>query len=440
VKQSFLDYLEQKKLCTSHDKILLAVSGGLDSMVMLHLFNECRFTVSVAHANFLLRGKESNSDENFVESFCKKSSIPFYSRRIETELYARQNHLSIQMAARETRYQWFSELAEMYHFHYIATAHHLNDSLESVLLNLVRGSGLEGWDGIEPKNGNIIHPMLFATRRQIEAYAKESKIAWREDSSNASDDYQRNFIRHRVIPLLRELNPSLETSFSDGVAKISGAVELELLGIRYWKEKFEKKKRNQILFEKKGLNQFINPENVLWSLIKGFGFNVDQCRQIVSSLHGQSGKKFLSSNFELLIDREFLIISKHSEVSDEVLIDKGQSQAALGNLALKIEEKIQGGAKADPNFASLDAQKLKFPLRWRTWRAGDDFYPLGMSHRKKVSDFLIDQKISLVDKKSVTVLESGNEIVWLVGLRLDERYKISEMTLSTVHCQLTIVD
>jgi len=418
----------------------LAVSGGVDSMVMHHLFQQCGFNIGVAHANFQLRGNESEGDEKFVKEICEKNSIPFFTRKFETESYAKSNHISIQMAARELRYQWFHELLTEHQYNFIATAHHLNDSIETVLLNLVRGSGLEGFDGIASKNEKIIRPMLFATRLEIENYAKESKIEWREDRSNATNDYSRNFIRHQVYPLLKELNPSLEKTFDESIVKISGAVELMETGIAQWRQKFKKKKENQILLDKKGFEPIKNKKSILWNLIKSFGFNFDQCGQIITALNGQPGKRFASSQFELVIDRDHLIISKIQSELSETLIESNQTEASLGNFKLKIEKKEKIDFKDDPSVAFLDADKLKFPLRWRKWKPGDSFQPLGMNHKKKLSDFLIDQKISIADKEATTVLESGNEIVWVTGKRIDERYKVNNSTASTIVCRLVTAD
>jgi tRNA(Ile)-lysidine synthase len=425
MKGKFLEYISEKKLCTPKDKILLTISGGMDSMVMLHLFRECGFNISVAHVNFQLRAEESNGDELFVKNYCENFSIPLFTKRFDTTEFALEKSLSTQMAARELRYTWFNELADEHNFNLIATAHHLNDSIETVLLNFTRGSGLEGYDGIEPKNRKIIRPLLFATRQQIESYAKENKISWREDSSNASDDYQRNFIRHKIIPLLKELNPSLENSFTDSVNKVSGANELKSLGILHWREKFHTDKGDQFHFSKKGLAESLNPEGLLWNLIKSFGFNLDQCRQVKIALGGQSGKKFYSQQFELVIDREYLIISKQENELPEIRIDKGSIDAHLGKYSLRISEPTQAKFSDENSIALLDADKLQFPLTWRKWKVGDYFHPLGMTHKKKVSDFLIDQKISVADKETITVLQSAKEIIWVVGHRIDDNYKIT---------------
>ena len=440
MKPLFLSEITQKKLCTKADKVLLAISGGVDSMVMLHLFIECGFPVAVAHANFQLRGMDSEGDEQFVEEICKTHGIPFFAKKFETKSFAKANHLSIQMAARKLRYQWFKEQLIEQHFDFLATAHHLTDSIETVLLNLVRGAGLAGLDGIASINGKIIRPLLFATREDIEHYAKENKIAWREDRSNATDDYARNFIRHQVYPLLKELNPVLEKTFAQSINKIAGSVELMETGLALWRHQFERKKDGQIQLDKKGFALLNNGESILWNLIKRFGFNFDQCGQIITALPGQSGKFFSSSQFELVVDRDHLLISKIQSALTETFIEFNQTEASLGKFRMKIEKEGKVEFKNDPFVAVLDADKVTFPLRWRKWKPGDSFHPLGMSHKKKLSDFLIDQKISLAEKETTTVLESGNDLVWVVGLRLDDRYKVVDSTASTVVCRLSTND
>lgn len=438
MKEGFLKHLSTKSLCTHKDKVLLAVSGGLDSMVMVHLFLTNKFDVGVAHANFQLRGIESDGDEQFVKDYCTKHSIPFFTKRFDTSEYAAKNSLSTQMAARELRYAWFDELTKENQFDLVATAHHLNDSIETSLLGFVRGSSIEGLDGIPVKNGKIIRPLLFATRDQIKSFARKNKIDWREDSSNASDDYQRNFIRHKVVPLLKELNPSLENSFEESSEKIAGANELIALGIERWREKFEQKKAGQILLSKNGFDGFQNPAGLLWNLIKHFGFNLDQCAQAVGALHGQSGKQFFSHDYELTIDRENLVISEKAIIHTEVRIEKNEQEAHLGDSTLRIEQSEKTEISKEPFVANLDASKIHFPLVWRKWRAGDSFHPLGMDHKKKLSDFFIDQKISLADKEKITVLESDGEIVWVIGHRVDDRFKISKgITKSMLRISLT---
>jgi tRNA(Ile)-lysidine synthase len=424
--QPFQAYIQ--KWCKTTDKILLAVSGGLDSMVMLHLFSQLKQSFGVAHCNFQLRGAESERDEAFVKTMCGKLNIPFHSKRFETNNYAIEKGLSIQMAARELRYEWFEELRQAEDFEYVATAHHLNDSIETILLNLTKGAGLEGLMGIRAQNKKVIRPMLFATREEIEKYAAENGIAWREDQSNASDDYQRNFIRHQIVPRLKELNQSLEKTMMESITKMQGAANLINATVAEWKKKFVRHEGDRLLLDKKGISEASDSTIMLWEVLKPFGFNYGQCESIVNVLEGQSGKRFSSKTHELVIDRLEVIVSEQSVVMGEVLIERGESFIPLGKWQLKIESKKKTELVADRSIALLDEAKLAYPLVWRKWRAGDSFQPLGMKGKKKVSDFLIDEKVSVIDKESVTVLESAGEIVWVVGMRVDERVKVREGT------------
>lgn len=436
MQQAFLDHIKKRKLCIPSDQILVAASGGIDSMVLIDMFLKSGFQISVAHVNFNLRGIDADEDENFVREKCRKSNVPFFTRSFDTASFAAEKKLSIQMAARELRYQWFQELMTEHGFQAVATAHHLNDSIETSLLNLVRGSGLEGWDGIAARNGKIIRPLLFASKAEIENYAAENGITWREDSSNATDDYQRNFIRHRVAPLLKELNPSFEKSFSDSISKISSSNELAEAGLREWRKKFVTEKEGTVFLSKEGFEASQHPEGLLWQVIRSFGFNFDQCVQIVSSLHGLPGKRFHSDLYELVIDRSALILSNKKEHPGETIIEEGQVKANLGKMTLQIEKLSNAEIIKDSAVALIPADALQFPLTWRTWREGDSFHPLGMPHKKKLSDFLIDQKISVTEKKSVTVLVSGNEIAWVVGMRLDDRFKVKPQTTEVVAFRL----
>jgi tRNA(Ile)-lysidine synthase len=437
MQQAFLDHLKKRKLCAPSDHILLATSGGIDSMVLMDLFLKSGITISVAHVNFKLRGIDSDNDEDFVLKKCLSNHIPFFTQSFDTLAFAEERKLSIQMAARELRYQWFHELLVQHGFQAVATAHHLNDTIETTLLNLVRGSGPEGWDGIAARNGKIIRPLLFASRSDIENYAAENGITWREDSSNASDDYQRNFIRHRVTPLLKELNPSFEKTFSDSIAKISSSNELAEEGLRAWKKNFVTEKGDRLFISKEGLDAAEHPDGLLWQVIKSFGYNFDQATQIIFSIHASPGKLFHSATHELVIDRSALILSKKTEGLNEILLEEGQAKATLGGMTLRIEKLSNAEMTKDAAVALIPVDKLQFPLTWRSWREGDSFYPLGMQHKKKISDFLIDQKISMAEKKSVTVLVSGNEIAWVVGMRLDDRFKVKQHTTEVVVLRLS---
>jgi tRNA(Ile)-lysidine synthase len=436
VLKNFNDHIARHQLCKATDKILLAVSGGLDSMVMLELFCTAGYSVAVAHCNFQLRGNESDGDEAFVKDRCNHLGIPFYSKGFDTNNYAWENSLSTQLAARELRYAWFNVLLALEKFDHLATAHHLNDSLETVLLNLCRGTGIEGLAGIPLENKSIIRPMLFASREEIQVYAKEEKIVWREDSGNLTDDYQRNFLRHQIVPKLKEINPSLEHTFFSTLEKVRGGVELMKHGHQQLEHAFVKQADGKTLIIKEAFRDFHYPAPVLWELIKHFGFNIEQSEEIIQSLHSQSGKKFFATAYQLIIDREDLIISLLQDSWDQTEIQEGQIAATLGPWRLESKES-EIIIKPDKVEAILDLWRLRFPLVWRKWRAGDSFCPLGMDHRKKISDFLIDQKISLADKDALTVLESNGEIAWVAGHRIDNRFRITAQTKRAVSFRIT---
>lgn len=426
MKAKFLKHIGE--LCKPEkDRFLLAVSGGLDSMVMLHLFQSCQLSFEVAHMNFELRGNASDEDEQFVKNWCDRHKIAFHSKRVETNKYATENRLSTQMAARELRYDWFEGLLETIKANYVCTAHHLNDSIETVLINLARGTGIEGMTGISVKSKNRLRPLLFASRQQIEEYAAEHEIAWREDGSNATDDYQRNLIRHQVIPILKKINPSLEETFKESVNKVEGELAILKNKIDAWKKDYWTIEIDAIKIKKTGFNSHESGA-LLWHGIKDLGFNYATCQGVMDSLHGQPGKQFLSGSHKLVIDRDCIIITILNDKLMDVLIKENQQLAVLGLWQLTIGREAPDKFSSNPDMASLDAAKLTYPLVWRKWRAGDYFYPLGMAHRKKMSDFLIDGKISLGEKDSVTVLESAGEIAWVVGHRLDNRFKITDST------------
>jgi tRNA(Ile)-lysidine synthase len=428
MKEQFMNHINQHKLFRPSDQILLAVSGGVDSMVMLHLFLEAGFRVGVAHCNFQLRGNESDGDEEFVQNVCKKLTVPVVVKRFDTQAYAWENNLSTQMAARELRYSWFDHLLEENQYQFLATGHHFDDTVETILLNWIKGSSLEGLAGIPVKNRKVVRPLLFATRGQVEQYAIEKGIQWREDQTNLTDDYQRNFIRHQIVPKLRELNPSLEATLHTGIEKLQSDLELIHFQVDSWRRQFVLTEGEKVSISKKGFDSFPQGFHLLWRCIKEYGFNFEQAREIIHGLHGQSGKRFLSPTYQLVIDRDQVILSPHEKFWDEILINEGQQQAILGSWDMGIQKTSSLELSKDSLKAMLDADKVKYPLRWRRWKAGDFFYPLGMEHKRKLSDFLIDNKVPVTEKDSITVLESAGEIAWVVGYRIDNRFKITPET------------
>jgi tRNA(Ile)-lysidine synthase len=435
--EQFLNHIEQHDLCEKSDLVLLAISGGVDSMAMLYLFREAGFKIGVAHCNFQLRGKESDGDEEFVTEVCRELNVPFFSKRFETEAYAWENTLSTQMAARELRYAWFEEILIKHSYRCLATGHHFDDSIETILLNLTRGSSTDGLAGIPVKNGNVIRPLLFATRKQIEKYAHARGMVWREDLSNLTDDYQRNFIRHQVVPKLKELNPSLEITWQSGIEKIHGDLALMNHAFADWKKQFVNESVERITIPKSGFALFPKGASLLWRFIKAYGFNFEQAKEIIQSLYAQPGKRFLSASHLLVVDREMLIITTHQHYWSEISIEKGQSESFLGPWVMKIEPLNAVPEKIDDDEAVIEASELVFPLIWRKWRPGDAFHPLGMTHKKKLSDFFIDKKISMADKEIITVLESDGKLVWVAGYRIDDRFKLTSDSSVIMKFKLT---
>lgn len=426
--RKFKDFVARHDLFDPRDRVLLAVSGGLDSMVMTDLFRQAGFQIGVAHGNFGLRGVESDGDEAFVSQYCSHCGAPFYSKSFKIKNYAEETGLSIQMAAREVRYAWFSSLMEMEKFHWLATAHHLNDNIETILMRWIHGGGIEQLAGIPLKNEKIIRPLLFATREDIRAYADANKISWREDSSNAKADYQRNFVRHNIVPVMKEINPALEETFGNSLEKITGGYEMMQRGLEQLKDSISRTEGQNFLIDKNLLMLLHHPSFVCYEWLRPFGFEWDRCVQLVEGIEGQAGKQFLSGTHQAVIDREYIIVSPRQESFDAILIEEGQDKVALGPWKLVLSTREGNRFLDEAGVASIDVAKVRFPLLWRKWQTGDSFVPLGMKQHKKLSDFLIDEKVPLHEKGVVTVLESGGEIVWVVGRRMDDRFKVTAGT------------
>lgn len=432
MQNQFKEFVKNQNLFDPEQQVLLAVSGGIDSTVMMHLFKQAGFKFGVAHMNFGLRGEESDADADFVGEFCEGLGVAFFTKKVDTITYAAHHGLSTQMAARELRYIWFEELLEDEGFSKIATAHHLNDSLETVLLNLSKGTGVAGLAGIPMNNGAIIRPLLFATRSQIEAYAQVQQLSWREDISNQKRTYQRNYLRHEIIPRLREINPNLEQTFLNTSERVQDANIILQEQIERLKSKALRHYPTHTEIIINALAQTSTPVFYLDALLKAFGFAYAQVKQIWETHHTASGKIFYSSEYMLNKDRDaFLITSKLEENEPEYLIEEQQmhcdtkvfrlSMSAIANHEDFILPKHR-------NNLALDLDKISFPLVLRTWQQGDYFYPLGMKGKKKISDFLIDNKVPRILKEKIWVLCQKKEILAVIGYRPDDRYKITPDT------------
>lgn len=441
MQKRFLTYLKREIGLQSDHSVLLAVSGGIDSMTLMHLFEQTDFTFAVAHCNFQLRQKDSDGDEKMIYDYCKSKNIPFYSKRFRTKEIARERNISTQMAARELRYTWFDTLLNEYAFDFLATAHHAEDNLETVLLNLVRGTGVRGLKGILPKKGSLIRPLLFAERSDIEACAKANGIVWREDSSNSKTDYKRNFIRHKITPLLLELNPSLHKTFQDTAGRMSMVHD-------FYESSFASFKEQRITVTNDGysLNKvdFFNHSNRVFvnQWLEDIGFDYQLIKSALLDPEIISGSVFNGKDYSLLIDREKVFVCRtESQRLIETFIDENEEYIDLEGYRFRIEIISEFPEKRDlqnQKQAFLDKAKLTFPLLIRNWKEGDRFKPFGMSGKKLVSDYLIDHKIPLHEKKKQLVLLSGDEIVWLVNQRISNDFGINKTTESILKIELIV--
>ena len=431
---SFLTFINQHRLDLHGQRTLLTVSGGIDSVVMTNLFHRAGFQAGIAHCNFGLRGKESVLDEAFVRELAAACNFPVFVKQFDTKAFIKEHHVSTQMAARDLRYPWFEEIRNTNSFDWVATAHHANDALETTLLNLVRGTGIAGLHGIAVKNKFLIRPLLFATKEEILDYAHQNKLSWREDQSNQSLDYKRNMIRKQVVPVLKELNPSLESTFLITSERIRAAGSLLSEFMEKWQNEAVKEIEGQLNISISMLLSDSEPAYRLWYIVNQYGFQYLQVIQIVKSLQTISGKIFYSNSHQILKDREFLILKPIEEESTApVLITEPEGNYTFqeGRLVISSEIKLSGfEIEKKKNIIYLDKKALLLPLTIRKWLPGDIFYPFGMKgKRKKVSDILIDLKLNIYQKQKVNVLVNGNgEIIWLINIRSDERYKITDKT------------
>ncbi len=432
MKERFIQFIKNQQLFEPDTEILLTVSGGIDSVFMLHLFYECNFDFSIAHCNFKLRGDESDKDEQFVKQLAERYACAFYIKSFDTETYAEENNLSIQMAARELRYDWFEEIREKNNYDYIAIAHNLDDLIETFFINLIRGTGLKGLTGIKSKTNKIIRPILFAQRNEIIEYCSKKNISYREDSSNISTKYLRNKIRHEVIPLFKEINPSITETIIQNTIRFAHAEKIYSDTINQIKKIFVFKDADdyyiniQKLLEKGELKK-----TILFEILTEFNFSNKIIDDIVLSLDGTSGKKFFSSTHRLLRDREFLIVSPIKDKKENLYyIDEG-SKEIKHPIHLKfsvVDNNDSFEITKDKLIAYIDYDKVEFPLLLRKWHKGDYFQPFGLPHFKKLSDFFVDNKFSINEKENTWILASGEKIIWVIGYRIDDRFKIISNT------------
>ena len=432
----FQAYINRYHLIAEGDRLVLALSGGIDSMVLADLLLKMNVDFVVVHCNFHLRGEESDGDERFVREYAEKNGIQYFVKHFDTEKYAAEQGISIEMAARDLRYAWFEELRQQLNYDKIAVAHHADDQAETFFINLLRGAGLRGLKGMQPQNGAIIRPLLWVSREQIHQYALENEIIWREDHTNAESVYLRNKIRNQLLPVFDELHPDARQGLYKSLEHLASENELyrELLS-----EKFSQivEEQDDVFVVARRNDEAIQPQ-LLFEWLRQFGFNTDQCRFIFDSMQTGIGNKYYSPTHQLVICRNELQLSEIKSVKDEeIRIEAGQEELTSPiHLCFSQFEKT-GDFVIDksPNVALLDANKIQFPLTLRHWRHGDRFHPLGMKGSKLLSDFFVDQKFTEAQKANVFLLVSDDdEVLWVVGHRIDDRYKVTSETKSILRC------
>ena len=419
----FKNHISSRFPFLENTKLFLAVSGGLDSMVLLYLFQQLPYEIVVLHCNFQLRGLESFGDQNFIQNYCEQNNIPVFVTQFDTEAFAKDYKLSTQVAARELRYNWFYELLETHKFDYILTAHHADDNLETFIINLSRGTGLDGLIGIPEQNDKIIRPLLPFSRDEILKYAQENNIEWREDSSNSSNKYLRNKIRHDLVPILKEINPDFLKAFQKTQSYLQESKEMvEDASIMIYQQ-VAKEAGDDIHFDLNQLKKLPNYKSYLYQWLNEFGFLA--WNDIYDLVDGQSGKQVFSAEFRLLKNRDTLILSPISEISEKEEFEINENDKEI-NFPLKLRLCNVSHITIDSNKTIfVDAEKIQFPLILRKWKEGDSFQPFGMGGKsKKVSKLFKDEKLSLIEKENIWLLCSNNQIVWVVGIRQDERFKI----------------
>ncbi|WP_375238543.1 tRNA lysidine(34) synthetase TilS [Aurantibacter sp.] len=432
--QEFKVHINNQFSFLNEKKLLVAISGGLDSVVLAYLCKSLKFDFSLAHCNFSLRDKESNTDETFVKQLAKDLDVEIFTKTFPTEKFAKKEKLSIQLAARKLRYNWFEEILEREALDYVLTAHHADDNLETLLINLSRGTGIEGLTGIPPLNNNIVRPLLPFSRKIIKAYALEQQINWREDSSNASTKYLRNKLRHDVIPVLKDINPNILQNLNTTISNLNDTKSIVVESLKaVLKRAVISKTEGETVYRISEFKKIDVPKAYIHEIFKVYGFTA--FNDIVDLLDAQSGKIITSKTHQLLKDRETLILTKIDTKKEfEIVVNSLETiKTPLGKLVF---EKVSNVGIVENNSIFVDAKMLNFPLTVSSKQEGDYFYPSGMNGKKKISKYFKDIKLSLIAKEKALILRSSNQVVWVINYRLDNRFKVTKSTKKIIKISL----
>ena len=429
--QDFNSYIRKLDLCRPDDRILLAVSGGMDSVVMAHLFKEAGYDCIIAHCNFQLRSEDSELDEGFVRSLAHYLEIPVKVKCFDVEAEMKEHGISMQMAARDLRYAWFEELLTEQSLDFVATAHNQNDAVETFFLNLSRGSGIRGLKGISPRRERIIRPLLFASRPRIESYQKSHKIDFREDASNLETKYQRNKIRHDVLPVMEQINPGFMEAMEGNMERLGEVFEIYDQSVQQVRNELLKESQGKIIIQIERLRALSPLRTWLYELFSPFGFTPMQCEGIEKIMDAGPGRQSISTTHRLFVDRNRMILVPTSTKSFErFYLDDPEKHSSLPfPMDMEVMDRAElESIPTNPNVACLDLDEIQFPLIIRRWMHGDYFFPLGMDQNKKLSDFFVDEKVPVPEKERIWIMASGEKIVWIMGYRIDNRFRISSST------------
>lgn len=425
------EFIRAENIFKEEDGLLLAVSGGLDSSVLCHLLISAGWKVQLAHCNFGLRGAESERDEDFVCSLGERYGVPVHVTSFDTASYAAQHKLSTQVAARELRYAWLEEQRAALGLAVIVTAHHMQDNVETLWMNLSKGTGMAGLHGILPLQGRIARPLLFATREEIAAYAAAEKLPFVEDSSNITDKYTRNYFRHNILPPLQEIFPDVVRQTGASIRRFREAEELYRQAVAVYQKKLLVQKGQEYFIPLVRFSQAKPLSTIAYELLKPFQCSPAQAQQVIGLLSAEPGKYITTATHRIVRDRKWFIITPlDTSEASYFIIEKEQETLLLPDVLFRFQYTANDAhaISSDPAVACIDAAMLQFPLMLRRWKQGDYFYPLGMTKKKKLSRFFIDQKLPLPQKEKAWVLESDKKIVWVAGMRIDNRFRVTEKT------------
>ncbi|MBX2926163.1 MAG: tRNA lysidine(34) synthetase TilS [Chitinophagaceae bacterium] len=450
VLQGFKAFIEKEALFTVHDHLLLAVSGGIDSVALCEVCSRAGYSFSIAHCNFALRGEESERDERFVRSLGEKYNVQVLVKRFDTAGYAQQHKISIQVAARELRYAWFNEIVNAGHpepvhrgASRIVTAHHADDNVETVLMNFFKGTGIAGIRGILPRKGKLVRPLLFASKAMLLEFAVQNDLSWVEDSSNLTDKYTRNYFRQHIIPEILKIYPEAETGIQENISRFRDAEVLYNQAIEQHKKKLIELKGAEVHIPVLKLKQSVPLKTIVYEIVKEYNFSSGQAGEIVDLLQSESGRYVVSSTHRILKNRSWLIITALEKLEENessvIVINDEQTAVSFAAGILKFKKEDCSREVTDNKHANLsyvDADAIQYPLLLRKWKAGDYFYPLGMKKKKKLSRFFIDQKLSLAQKEKVWVLEMNKKIIWVVNHRIDDRFKVTPSATACIRIEL----